>query len=152
MKKFFGSLLGVLALVIAGGAAYYWLYLPKQQPPKEWAVNATPELIEPLAQQLTDHHWDIGHVVRTILKSNLFFSDLSIFDDLCIVERAGSSMRHRDPIVIKSFLRIQICAKMPLTHQPAVVACLSENLRQRREFIQRATSVWTGLQPAASQE
>lgn len=46
MKKVWLGILGVLALAAAGVAAWYWGYLPKQQPVKEWTVEATPELIE----------------------------------------------------------------------------------------------------------
>lgn len=46
MKRLLLGLLGVLVLTNAAGAAYYWLYLPKQQPPKEWVVDATPALVE----------------------------------------------------------------------------------------------------------
>jgi uncharacterized protein (DUF1800 family) len=35
-------------------------------------------LIEPLAQELRDHDWDIGHVVRRILGSQLFFSEHAV--------------------------------------------------------------------------
>ena len=39
---------------------------------------ASVELIEPLAIELREHDWDIGHVVRTILGSNLFFSEYAV--------------------------------------------------------------------------
>jgi len=34
-----------------------------------------PDLVEPLANELREHQWDIGHVVRRILGSQLFFSE-----------------------------------------------------------------------------
>ena len=37
-----------------------------------------PELIEPLAVELREHDWDIAHVIRRILGSQLFFSDHAI--------------------------------------------------------------------------
>jgi len=37
-------------------------------------VTATPELIEPLAQQLRQSEWDFGALVKTVLRSNLFFA------------------------------------------------------------------------------
>jgi uncharacterized protein (DUF1800 family) len=40
--------------------------------------GASPELIEPLAKQLRDNGFNIGPVVRTILGSNLFFSEHAI--------------------------------------------------------------------------
>ena len=46
MKKLLLGLVGVLALAAAGVAGWYWGYLPKQQPVQDWAVEATPELIE----------------------------------------------------------------------------------------------------------
>ncbi len=39
---------------------------------------ASDELVEPLANELRDHAWDIGHVVRRLLTSQLFFSDRTI--------------------------------------------------------------------------
>jgi uncharacterized protein (DUF1800 family) len=39
-------------------------------------VEATPELLAPLAEQLHKSDYDIGGVVKTILRSNLFFSPL----------------------------------------------------------------------------
>jgi len=46
MKKLLLGIVGVLALAVAGGATWYWGYLPKQQPVQEWVVDSTPELIE----------------------------------------------------------------------------------------------------------
>jgi uncharacterized protein (DUF1800 family) len=37
-------------------------------------VPATPELLEPLAAQLRNSGWDFGALVKTVLRSNLFFS------------------------------------------------------------------------------
>ncbi|HUG67282.1 MAG TPA: DUF1800 domain-containing protein [Pirellulaceae bacterium] len=36
---------------------------------------ASDELVEPLAKELREHAWDIGHVVRRILTSQLFYSE-----------------------------------------------------------------------------
>ncbi|MCA9147193.1 MAG: DUF1800 domain-containing protein, partial [Planctomycetales bacterium] len=36
---------------------------------------ASDELVAPLANELSEHAWDIGHVVRRILSSQLFYSD-----------------------------------------------------------------------------
>ena len=36
---------------------------------------ASDELVEPLANELREHDWDIGHVVRRILNSQLFYSE-----------------------------------------------------------------------------
>ena len=47
-------------------------YLVCDEPP------ASAELIEPLARELREHDWDIGHVVQRILGSNLFFSEHAI--------------------------------------------------------------------------
>jgi uncharacterized protein (DUF1800 family) len=40
--------------------------------------DPTPDLIEPLAQQLRQQDWDIGALVKRILASNLFFSEHAI--------------------------------------------------------------------------
>jgi uncharacterized protein (DUF1800 family) len=37
-------------------------------------VPATPELLEPLAEQFRKSDWDFGALVKTVLRSNLFFS------------------------------------------------------------------------------
>jgi uncharacterized protein (DUF1800 family) len=37
-------------------------------------VPATPELLEPLAEQFRKSDWDTGALVKTVLRSNLFFS------------------------------------------------------------------------------
>src|SRR5262249_56847699 len=37
------------------------------------SVPATPELLEPLAEQFRGSDYDFGGVVRTVLRSNLFF-------------------------------------------------------------------------------
>jgi len=39
-------------------------------------MPATPELLEPLAKQFKDSDWDFGGLVKTVLRSNLFFSPL----------------------------------------------------------------------------
>jgi uncharacterized protein (DUF1800 family) len=40
-------------------------------------LPAMPDLIEPLAEQLRKSNWDFGGLVRTVLRSNLFFSPLA---------------------------------------------------------------------------
>jgi uncharacterized protein (DUF1800 family) len=40
--------------------------------------TASDELVEPLALELREHDWDIGHVVRRILTSQLFYSEQAI--------------------------------------------------------------------------
>jgi uncharacterized protein (DUF1800 family) len=37
--------------------------------------TASDELVDPLARELREHDWDIGHVVRRILTSQLFYSE-----------------------------------------------------------------------------
>ena len=46
IKKLLLGVTGTLALIAAGVSAWYWGYLPKQQPVQHWVVDATPELIE----------------------------------------------------------------------------------------------------------
>ena len=46
MKKLLVGMLSLVVLAVAGGSLWYWGYLPRQQPTQEWAVEATPELIE----------------------------------------------------------------------------------------------------------
>jgi uncharacterized protein (DUF1800 family) len=41
------------------------------------SVEPTPELLAPLAQQLRKNDYDLGDVVKTILKSNLFFAPVA---------------------------------------------------------------------------
>jgi uncharacterized protein (DUF1800 family) len=55
---------------------------------------ATPELIEPLAEQLRKSNWDFGALVKTALRSNLFFSPHSYRTSIkCPVEFAIGIVR-----------------------------------------------------------
>ena len=57
-----------------------------------------------------------GPEIRQVFR---FGTDLAVFEDLSVVECSRATVRHRDPIIVKTFLRVQVRAEMPLPDQPA---------------------------------
>ena len=77
----------------------------------------------PLGQYYEDKLLNLGgnrYVIRPQVGQVLrLSSNPPVFNDLCIIKRARSSMRHRDPIIVQSFLRLQVRPEMPFPDQSA---------------------------------